>query len=45
MNINDAIERFLQYSLFEKGLLKGTLNDYKEDFNCFFKYFPIKIGA
>ncbi len=40
MNINDAIERFLQYSLFEKGLLKGTLKDYKDDFNCFLKYFP-----
>ena len=40
MNINDAVERFLQYSLFEKGLLKGTLKDYKDDFNCFFKYFP-----
>lgn len=40
MVINDAIERFLQYSLFEKGLLKNTIKDYKDDFDCFLKYFP-----
>lgn len=40
MVINDAIERFLQYSLFEKGLLQNTIKDYKDDFDCFLKYFP-----
>ena len=40
MNIIDAINNFLQYSLFEKGLLKNTLKDYKDDLKCFLNYFP-----
>lgn len=40
MEIQQAIELFLQYCLFEKGLQKQTLINYKDDFKAFFKYFP-----
>ena len=40
MNINDAIEQFFQFSLIEKGLQKTTIEGYREDFKCFFRYFP-----
>lgn len=39
MEIKRAIEEFLQYSLIEKGLSKTTIENYKEDFNIFLKYF------
>lgn len=40
MKIEEAIEKFLQFSLFEKGLLKQTILDYKDDFKVFLSYFP-----
>jgi len=40
MEINAAIREYLQHLVFEKGLLKQTIIDYKDDFNCFFEYFP-----
>jgi len=39
MDIQQAIENFLQHALFEKGLQIQTIKDYKEDFKCFLKYF------
>jgi Site-specific recombinase XerD len=40
MEIQLAIEQFLQHALFEKGLQNLTIEDYKEDFKSFFDYFP-----
>src|SRR5574344_1781844 len=40
MEIQLAIEQFLQHALFEKGLQNLTIKDYKEDFKSFFDYFP-----
>jgi integrase/recombinase XerD len=40
MDIQQAIEEFLQHALFEKGLQTRTIEDYKEDFKSFFYYFP-----
>ena len=40
MDIQQAIENFLQHALFEKGLQIQTIKDYKEDFKCFLRYFP-----
>ena len=39
MDINDAIERFQQYLLVEKGLSKQTIVSYTEDLKQFFLYF------
>jgi len=40
MEIQKAIEQFLQHALFEKGLQNRTIENYKEDFKSFFVYFP-----
>ena len=40
MEIQQAIEEFLQHAIVEKGLLKETIIDYKEDLKSFLKYFP-----
>lgn len=41
MEINDAIENFLQYKTVEKGLnVNSTIEDYKEDLCIFLKTFP-----
>ena len=41
MNINDAIELFLEYKAVEEGLnINSTIPDYKDDFKVFLKYFP-----
>lgn len=41
MDINDAIELFLEYKAVEEGLnIKSTIPDYKDDFKVFLKYFP-----
>lgn len=41
MDINDAIELFLEYKAVEEGLnIKSTIQDYKDDFKVFLKYFP-----
>lgn len=41
MDINDAIELFLEYKAVEEGLnIKSTISDYKDDFKVFLKYFP-----
>lgn len=41
MDINDAIELFLEYKAVEEGLnIKSTIPDYKDDFKMFLKYFP-----
>lgn len=41
MDINDAIELFLEYKAVEEGLnIKSTIPDYKDDFKVLLKYFP-----
>lgn len=41
MDINDAIELFLEYKAVEEGLnIRSTIRDYKDDFKVFLKYFP-----
>ncbi len=43
MNIIDAFENFLQFLRFEKGLTNQTIQDYKDDFAQFLKYYPSKV--
>ena len=41
MEINDAIELFIQFKLVEEGLNQNsTIPSYKEDLKVFLKYFP-----
>lgn len=43
MNIIDAFEYYLQFLRFEKGLTNQTIQDYKDDFAQFLKYYPSKV--
>ena len=38
MNINDAIEDFISYCIFEKGLSDKTINSYRNDLNIYKEY-------
>lgn len=38
MNINDAIEDFISYCIFEKGLSDKTINSYRNDLNIYKDY-------
>lgn len=42
MTLIDAFENFLQYCRFEKTLTNQTIQDYKEDFLQFQRYYPNK---
>jgi len=42
MEISDAIERYFQYLLVERGVSPDTVQDYKEDLGIFLKEFPEK---
>ena len=42
MNINDAIDQYLQYCLIEKNLTSVTIEDYRYSLKDFLKYFPIE---
>jgi integrase/recombinase XerD len=42
MEIADAIERYFQYLLVERGVSKDTIDDYREDLRVFFRDFPEK---
>ena len=42
MTLIDAFENFLQYCRFEKTLTNQTIQDYKEDFLQFQRYYPHK---
>jgi len=42
MDLDEAMNLFLQYCLFEKGLTEITIQDYKDDYKSFKKYFPNK---
>ena len=42
MTLIDAFENFLQYCRFEKTLTNQTIQDYKEDFLQFQRYYPDK---
>ena len=42
MTLIDAFENFLQYCRFEKTLTNQTIQDYKEDFLQFQRYYPRK---
>ena len=44
MNIIDAFENYLQFLRFEKGLTNHTIQDYKDDFAQFLKYYPSKVN-
>ena len=43
MRIIDAFENYLQFLRFEKGLTNQTIQDYKDDFAQFLKYYPSKV--
>ena len=43
MTLIDAFENFLQYCRFEKTLTNQTIQDYKEDFLQFQRYYPNNI--
>ena len=43
MRIIDAFENYLQFLRFEKGLTNQTIQDYKDDFSQFLKYYPSKV--
>ena len=43
MSIIDAFENYLQFLRFEKGLTNQTIQDYKDDFAQFLKYYPSKV--
>lgn len=40
MEINEAFNKYLNYLIIEKNLLPQTIEDYKEDFLIYKKYFP-----
>lgn len=40
MDINEAFNKYLNYLIIEKNLLPQTIEDYKEDFLIYKKYFP-----
>ena len=40
MEINQAFQKYLNFLLIEKNLLPQTIENYKEDFLLFKKYFP-----
>lgn len=42
MKIEDAFENFLQHCKFEKTLTNITIENYKEDFSIFLRYYPDK---
>ena len=42
MTLIDAFENFLQYCRFEKALTNQTIQDYKDDFLQFQRYYPEK---
>ena len=42
MKIEDAFENFLQHCKFEKTLTNITIENYKEDFLIFLRYYPNK---
>ena len=42
MKIEDAFENFLQHCKFEKTLTSITIENYKEDFSIFLRYYPDK---
>lgn len=42
MKIEDAFENFLQHCKFEKALTNITIENYKEDFSIFLRYYPDK---
>lgn len=42
MKIEDAFENFLQHCKFEKALTNITIENYKEDFSIFLRYYPNK---
>ena len=42
MKIGDAFENFLQHCKFEKTLTNITIENYKEDFSIFLRYYPGK---
>lgn len=42
MKIEDAFENFLQHCKFEKTLTNITIENYKEDFSIFLRYYPNK---
>lgn len=42
MKIEDAFENFLQHCKFEKTLTNITIENYKEDFSIFSRYYPNK---
>lgn len=42
MEINDAIDLYIQYLLVEKGLSKATIESYRSDLTLFFNFFPDK---
>ena len=42
MEIADAIERFFQHLLVERGVSNQTIADYREDLEIFIKDFPDK---
>ncbi len=42
MNINDAIEDFISYCIFEKGLSDKTINSYRNDLNIYKEYLSSK---
>ncbi len=42
MDNSDAIERYIQYLVVERGVSRVTVANYKEDLDIFFKHFPNK---
>ena len=42
MNITDAIEDFISYCIFEKGLSDKTINSYRNDLNIYKDYLKDK---
>ena len=40
MKINDAIDKFIQYCLFERNLTKSTVESYRYDLKIFLENFP-----
>ena len=41
MDNSDAIERYIQYLVVERGVSRVTVANYKEDLDIFFKHFPL----
>ena len=45
MDINDAIDRYFQYLMVEKGATKDTITSYSYDLKQFFLAFPDKVDT